>query len=40
MYAETNDYSYDAINDQSNVFQVWSHVTLYQNGVLMWGTEP
>ncbi len=36
-YNETNDYSYDSTK---TTFADWNRVTLYQNGVLMWGTEP
>ena len=31
------DYSYDAAK---TVFADWTHVTLYRNGTLVWGTEP
>ncbi|WEK54902.1 MAG: glycoside hydrolase family 6 protein [Candidatus Cohnella colombiensis] len=33
----TNDYSYDGTK---TAFIDWSKVTLYQNGTLVWGTEP
>ncbi|WEK54903.1 MAG: cellulose binding domain-containing protein [Candidatus Cohnella colombiensis] len=33
----TNDYSYDGTK---TAFVDWSKVTLYQNGTLVWGTEP
>jgi len=36
-YTETNDYSYDATK---TAYADWSKVTLYQNGTLVWGTEP
>ncbi|MFS1512081.1 glycoside hydrolase family 9 protein [Chengkuizengella sp. SCS-71B] len=36
-YDETNDYSFDASKPQ---FTDWDHVTLYQNGQLVWGIEP
>jgi hypothetical protein len=36
-FAEANDYSYDATK---TVFVDWTHVTLYRNGTLVWGTEP
>lgn len=26
--------------NQTNSFANWDHVTLYRNGVLVWGTEP
>ena len=32
----TNDYSFNA----STAFIDWTHVTLYHNGNLVWGTEP
>jgi hypothetical protein len=34
---EANDYSYDGTK---MAFADWTHVTLYRNGVLAWGTEP
>jgi hypothetical protein len=33
---EANDYSFT----NSNIFADWSKVTLYNNGALVWGTEP
>lgn len=36
-YNEANDYSYDATK---TAFADWSKVTLYQDGVLVWGAEP
>ena len=36
-YNETNDYSYSGT--QTSLAD-WSKVTLYQDGVLVWGTEP
>jgi endoglucanase len=36
-YTQTNDYSFDATK---TAFADWTHVTLYRNGVLVWGTEP
>ena len=35
-YDQSNDYSYAA----KTAFVDWPKVTLYQNGVLIWGTEP
>lgn len=35
-YNENNDYSYDP----SLSFHEWDRVTLYQNGILVWGVEP
>jgi hypothetical protein len=35
-YDQTNDYSYAA----KAAYADWPKVTLYQNGVLVWGTEP
>lgn len=35
-YTETGDYSFDPTKI---VFADWNHVTLYRNGVLVWGTE-
>jgi hypothetical protein len=37
MFNQTNDYSFDATK---TAFATWSNVTLYQNGTLVWGTEP
>ncbi len=36
-YDETNDYSYDPTK---TAFATWDRVTLYHNGVLVWGVEP
>jgi hypothetical protein len=36
-FTETGDYSYDSTK---TAFADWSKVTLYRNGVLVWGTEP
>ncbi len=36
-YSESDDYSYDA--SKTN-FADWNKVTLYRNGVLVWGIEP
>ncbi|HSB00742.1 MAG TPA: S8 family serine peptidase [Anaerolineales bacterium] len=36
-YAEANDYSYDGAKTVSTR---WDHITLYRNGVLVWGVEP
>lgn len=36
-YDQRNDYSFDPSKRQ---FSDWSHVTLYRNGKLFWGTEP
>jgi cellulose 1,4-beta-cellobiosidase len=36
-YNETGDYSFDPTK---TAFSNWNKVTLYQNGVLIWGTEP
>jgi hypothetical protein len=36
-YMEANDPSYDATK---TTFADWNRVTLYQNGTLVWGTEP
>jgi hypothetical protein len=36
-YNETGDYSFDPTKTS---FADWTHVTLYRNGVLVWGTEP
>ncbi len=34
---EANDYSFDPTKTS---FADWSNVTLFQNGALVWGTEP
>jgi hypothetical protein len=36
-YSETGDYSFDPTK---TAFADWSNVTLYRNGVLVWGIEP
>jgi hypothetical protein len=36
-YTESNDYSYDQTKTS---LADWPKVTLYRNGVLVWGTEP
>ena len=36
-YTETGDYSFDPTKTS---FADWTRVTLYRNGVLMWGVEP
>jgi len=36
-YMQDNDYSYDPAKTS---YADWEHVTLYQNGVLVWGQEP
>jgi hypothetical protein len=36
-YTETGDYSFDPTKTS---FADWDHVTLYRNGVLVWGIEP
>ncbi len=36
-YNESNDYSFDATK---LAFADWNRVTLYRNGVLVWGSEP
>jgi cellulose 1,4-beta-cellobiosidase len=36
-YNETGDYSFDPTK---TAFTDWDHVTLYRNGVLVWGIEP
>jgi hypothetical protein len=36
-YIETGDYSFDPTKTS---FTDWTRVTLYRNGVLVWGTEP
>jgi hypothetical protein len=38
-FDETNDYSYDPTK-MYPTFADWTHVTLYRNGTLVWGTEP
>jgi endoglucanase len=36
-FDEANDYSYDPTK---TAYTEWDHVTLYQNGTLVWGVEP
>ncbi|WP_239618031.1 lytic polysaccharide monooxygenase [Cohnella mopanensis] len=36
-FNEANDYSYDPTK---TAYANWDHVTLYQNGTLVWGTAP
>ena len=36
-YTQTNDYSFDATK---TVYTGWNNITLYSNGVLVWGIEP
>ena len=36
-YAQTGDYSFDASKTQ---FADWNRITVYRNGVLIWGIEP
>ena len=36
-YDERNDYSFDP---SKTTYQDWTRVTLYRNGVLVWGVEP
>ena len=36
-YTGTGDYSFDPTKLS---FADWDYVTLYRNGVLVWGTEP
>ena len=38
-FAEAGDYSYDPSKAYPS-FADWTHVTLYRNGTLVWGTEP
>lgn len=37
LFSQTNDYSFDPTKTS---LASWTRVTLYQNGVLVWGTEP
>jgi hypothetical protein len=37
MFDQTNDWSFDPTNP---AYAPWARVTLYQNGTLVWGTEP
>jgi endo-1,3-1,4-beta-glycanase ExoK len=36
-FTESNDYSY---NSSATDYTTWTRITLYQNGILVWGTEP
>jgi hypothetical protein len=36
-FNQTNDYSFDPTKAS---YVNWTHMTLYQNGTLVWGTEP
>lgn len=36
-YIQTGDYSFDPSKTQ---FSDWNHITLYRNGILIWGIEP
>jgi hypothetical protein len=36
-FTQSNDYSFDA---SKTSYAYWTNVTLYQNGTLVWGTEP
>jgi hypothetical protein len=36
-YVQTGDYSFDASRTQ---FSDWNRITVYRNGVLIWGVEP
>lgn len=36
-YTQTNDYSFDATK---TAYADWNNVTLYYNGILVWGVEP
>ncbi|RPJ26431.1 MAG: hypothetical protein EHM33_11610 [Chloroflexi bacterium] len=38
-YTETGDYSFDPTKPRPS-FADWTHVTLYRNGILIWGIEP
>jgi cellulose 1,4-beta-cellobiosidase len=37
MFDQTNDYSFDPTKTS---YANWTHMTLYQGGTLVWGTEP
>jgi hypothetical protein len=37
FFTQTDDYSFDATKTS---FTNWTNMTLYQNGTLVWGTEP
>jgi hypothetical protein len=40
-FNEANDYSYDATGTKVfPAFADWTHITLYRNSTLVWGTEP
>jgi len=39
VYSEANDYSYNVAKFWPT-FSEWTHVTLYRNGTLVYGTEP
>jgi hypothetical protein len=36
-FNEANDYSFNSLQ---TAYADWNKVTLYRNGVLVWGTEP
>jgi beta-glucanase (GH16 family) len=36
-FTESNDYSYSG---SATAYTTWTKITLYQNGILVWGTEP
>jgi hypothetical protein len=36
-YTQTGDYAFDPAKTQ---FADWDHITVYRNGVLIWGIEP
>ncbi len=38
-YTQSNDYSFDGTRN-TETFTDWNKVTLYRNGVLVWGIEP
>ncbi len=37
FYVQTSDYAFDPSKTQ---FTDWNHITVYRNGVLIWGIEP
>jgi hypothetical protein len=39
MDANGNSHPHGLYKNQTNSFASWDHVTLYRNGVLMWGTK-
>jgi hypothetical protein len=39
-YTESNDYSYSVSGTPPASFIDWTRITIYLNGVLVWGTEP